>query len=126
MQCNFIEITLLHGCSPVKLLHIFRTVSHKITSRGLLLSIVTNKREKGDRKIRCDRNYVYSFFSLFISFHYFSYWKIQKYNGYRVTEAKCSGNLKLKARYTAEDKRVSRFCVNKNYCIKDNNQQNQW
>ena len=25
LLCNFIEITLLHGCSPVNLLHIFRT-----------------------------------------------------------------------------------------------------
>ena len=34
---NFIEITLLHGCSPVNLLHIFRTTFHKNTSRRLLL-----------------------------------------------------------------------------------------
>ena len=25
LLCNFIEITLQHGCSPVNLLHIFRT-----------------------------------------------------------------------------------------------------
>ena len=25
MLCNFIEIALRHGCSPVNLLHIFRT-----------------------------------------------------------------------------------------------------
>ena len=37
----------------------------------------------------------------------------------KVTEAKCSGNFKLKAWYTAEEKRVCRFCENKNYCIKD-------
>ena len=37
----------------------------------------------------------------------------------KVIEAKCSGNFKLKAGYTAEEKRVWRFCVNKNYCIKD-------
>ena len=36
----------------------------------------------------------------------------------KVIEAKCSGNFKLKAGYTAEEKRVWRFCV-KNYCIKD-------
>ena len=34
---NFIEITLWHGCSPVNLLHIFRTFFPKITSGGLLL-----------------------------------------------------------------------------------------
>ena len=36
---------VLYACSPVNVLHIFRTVSHKITSRGLLPNIVTNKRE---------------------------------------------------------------------------------
>ena len=36
-QSNFIEITLRQGCSPVHLLHIFRTPFHKNTSGGLLL-----------------------------------------------------------------------------------------
>ena len=42
-------------------------------------------------------------------------------NGFyhKVIEAKCSGNFKLKAGYTAEEKRVWRFCVNKNYFVKD-------
>ena len=35
--CNFIEITLRHGCSPVNLLHIFRTPFTKNTSGQLLL-----------------------------------------------------------------------------------------
>ena len=35
--CSFIEITLLHGCSPVNLLHIFRTSFTKNTSGRLLL-----------------------------------------------------------------------------------------
>ena len=35
--CNFIEITLRHGCSPVNLLHIFRTTFLKNTSGRLLL-----------------------------------------------------------------------------------------
>ena len=30
----------------------------------------------------------------------------------KVIEAKCSGNIKLKAGYTAEEERVWRFCVN--------------
>ena len=34
---NFIEITLRHGCSPVNLLHIFRTPFSKNTSGWLLL-----------------------------------------------------------------------------------------
>ena len=37
LQSNFIEITLRHGCSPVNLLHIFRTPFTKNTSERLLL-----------------------------------------------------------------------------------------
>ena len=37
----------------------------------------------------------------------------------KVIEAKCSGNFKLKAAYTAEEKRVWRFCASKSYSIKD-------
>ena len=36
LLCNFIEIALLHGCSPVNLLHIFRTPFPKNISGGLL------------------------------------------------------------------------------------------
>ena len=36
--CNFIGITLWHGCSPVNLLHIFRTPCLKNSSGGLRLS----------------------------------------------------------------------------------------
>ena len=34
---NFTEITLRHGCSPVNLLHIFKTLFIKNTSGWLLL-----------------------------------------------------------------------------------------
>ena len=37
--CNFIEIALQHGCSPVNLLHVFRTPFLKNTSGRLLLII---------------------------------------------------------------------------------------
>ena len=37
LLCNFIEITLWHGCSPVNLLHIFRTFFYKNTYGRLLL-----------------------------------------------------------------------------------------
>ena len=37
----------------------------------------------------------------------------------KVIKAKCSGNFKLKAGYTAEEKRAWRFCANKNYFVKD-------
>ena len=49
---NFIEITLWHGCSPVNLLHIFRTSFPKNTFGWLLLKIIlwierqTNKTQK--------------------------------------------------------------------------------
>ena len=36
-----IEITLRHGCSPINLLHIFRTPFYKKTSGGLLLEFKT-------------------------------------------------------------------------------------
>ena len=37
LLCKCIEITLWHGCSPVNLLHIFRTPSPRNTSEWLLL-----------------------------------------------------------------------------------------
>ena len=37
LLCNFIKITVPHGCSPVNLLHIFRTPFPKNTYKGLLL-----------------------------------------------------------------------------------------
>ena len=39
LLCNFIEITLRHGCSPVNLLHIFRTPFTKNTCRWLLFEV---------------------------------------------------------------------------------------
>ena len=38
LLCNFIKITLGHGCSPVNLLHIFRTPFLKNSSGWLLLN----------------------------------------------------------------------------------------
>ena len=37
LLCNFIEITLWHGCSPVNLQHIFRTSFYKDNYGGLIL-----------------------------------------------------------------------------------------
>ena len=37
LLCNFIEIALRHGCSPVNLLHIFKTPFPKNNSGRLLL-----------------------------------------------------------------------------------------
>ena len=43
LQSNFIEIALRDGCSPVNLLHIFRTYFPKNTSGRLLLQIGYNE-----------------------------------------------------------------------------------
>ena len=39
LLCNFTKITLRHGCSPVNLLHIFRTPFPENTYGGVLLSL---------------------------------------------------------------------------------------
>ena len=44
-DCNFIEIALRRGCSPVDLLHIFRTRFYKNTYGGMLLKS-ESKRKK--------------------------------------------------------------------------------
>ena len=41
LQSNFTEIALRHGCSPVNLLHIFRTSFLKNTSGRLLLFVLS-------------------------------------------------------------------------------------
>ena len=43
LLCNFIEITLQHGCSPVNLLHIFITPFVKNTSGRMLLNVPVTK-----------------------------------------------------------------------------------
>ena len=60
--CNFIEISLRHGCSPVNLLHIFRTSFPKDTSRGLLLFILLS-----NKLTTCVINYVQVILNLFFS-----------------------------------------------------------
>ena len=40
LLCNFIEIALRHGCSPVNLLHIFRIPFLKNTSDGCFFKTV--------------------------------------------------------------------------------------
>ena len=39
IACNFIEIALRHGCSPVNLQHIFRELFSKNTPGGLPLNL---------------------------------------------------------------------------------------
>ena len=47
LQSKFIEITLQHGCSPVNLLHIFRTPFLKNTSWRLLVHFVLQDQSEG-------------------------------------------------------------------------------
>ena len=42
-KCDFIKVALLHGCSPVNLLHIFRTPFPKNNSKELLLKVKSVK-----------------------------------------------------------------------------------
>ena len=42
LPCNFIEIALRHGCSPVNLLHIFRAPFPRNTAKRLLLRLLFN------------------------------------------------------------------------------------
>ena len=44
LQSNFIEITLRYGCSPVNLLHVFRTLFSKNTFRWLHLYFLTARK----------------------------------------------------------------------------------
>ena len=39
--CNFVEITLWHGCSPVNLLHIFRTTFTRNTAAASVHSVLS-------------------------------------------------------------------------------------
>ena len=48
LLCNFIEITLRHGCSPVNWLHIFRTPYYRNISGGLPLEIYCKGYKKYD------------------------------------------------------------------------------
>ena len=54
---NFIEITLRHGCSPVNLLHIFRTPFPENISGGLLLVILNKGLSAKNSKIPLEKNY---------------------------------------------------------------------
>ena len=45
LLCNFTEIVLRHGCSPLNLLHIFGTPFPRNTSGWLLLTLATEATE---------------------------------------------------------------------------------
>ena len=53
MLCNFIEITFRHGCSPVNLLHIFRTPFPKTTPGGPLASVMSSLPHKAAQPPKC-------------------------------------------------------------------------
>ena len=60
LQSNFIESTLRHGCSPVNLLHIFRTPFPRNTSQWLLLYSVNeffqNSSDWSGFHLHCTKN----------------------------------------------------------------------
>ena len=90
------------------MLHIFRTDSHKITSRGLLLNIVTNKRRKAERfnviEIMVIHYLTYLFLFRIVLTENKKKVKATEDDFYhKVIEEKCSGNFKLKAECTAEE-----------------------
>ena len=79
LLCNFVEITLRHGCSPVKLLHIIRTLFPKNTSGGLLLNFYFNASQyftAVDKKQSVGTKLI----SNFLTIHFFSTF----YNFYRI------------------------------------------
>ena len=53
LLCNFVEITLWHGCSPVNLLHIFRTPFCRNTSEWLPLFFI-KKNSQGSCLVKTD------------------------------------------------------------------------
>ena len=50
LLCNFIEITLWHGCCPLHLLHIFKTPFLKNNSEWLLLEVASSDEEMAPAK----------------------------------------------------------------------------
>ena len=59
LKYDFIEITLRHGCSPVYLLHIFRTRFLKNTSGWLLLAIIFLSVKN---RPKCNRHLLFLYF----------------------------------------------------------------
>ena len=53
LQCNFIEIALLHGCSSVNLLHICRTLEHLKSPASLNTEAYQGPSQHLDR-VLCD------------------------------------------------------------------------
>ena len=58
LLCSFIETTFRNGCSPVNLLHIFRTPFAKNTSEGLLLHVIKSplSNSGADLKVKIDEH----------------------------------------------------------------------
>ena len=76
LLCNFMEIGLRHGCSPVNVLHIFRTTFLKNTSGWLLLNIRINKNIRLNittaRALKC-------FLATTSIFIHWKYWSLRKH-----------------------------------------------
>ena len=70
LLCNFIEITLRHGCSPLDLMHIFRTLFYKSSSSGLFLAFVPNARKYVKRRIWTNTAWKVSKYGVFSDPHF--------------------------------------------------------
>ena len=78
LLCNFIEIALWHGCSPVNLLHIFRTPLSKNTCGRLLRLFVFIKAWKWIEKTR-PKSCLANFSPMS---HFYTPWKRKKTYGF--------------------------------------------
>ena len=94
---NFIEVTLRHECSPVNLLHIFRTLFSRNTSEWLLLNI-TEKPET----VHCEYFYCHwkknipHIMSKYINIQLASFLLNNFYNTIRLWNiSKCSSRLQI-------------------------------
>ena len=70
LLCNFIEIALRHGCSPVNLLNIFRTPFPRNISGWLLLNIITSLSLLFFSRYFCKILYLLLFEEIFLSLEY--------------------------------------------------------
>ena len=68
LLCNFMEITLLYKCSPVKLLRIFKTHFPTNSSGGLLVRAVTGELRRGKLNDDFAKNHLWFYFSFSLEY----------------------------------------------------------
>ena len=95
LLCNFIEVTILHGSSPVNLLHIFRTHFLNNTSRWLLLSqsFISNllhffrERDKTKFYLTIDKSILLMYIVYNVFWRYYVFWRCYSLAGKMVNMA---------------------------------------